>query len=62
MIFNSRLGNKEILAKTVEDCYRKITRLNFVSEQKYIVLEVTAKTLDEQNANFPRIKYLISSN
>ena len=62
MIFNSRLGNKENLEKTVEDCYRKITRLNFVSEQKYIVLEVTAKTLDEQNANFPRIKYLISSN
>ena len=61
MIFNIAQEPEENFEKVVEDFYKKAKRLNNFDQKKYLILEINAKTLDEEEANLPRIKYLISS-
>ena len=61
MIFNIAQEPEENFEKVVEDFYKKAKRLNNFDQKKYLILEINAKTLDKEEANLPRIKYLISS-
>ena len=62
LLFNATFEQKENFEKTIEVFYKKVKGLQNFSEQKYLILEINAKTIDEKEANLPRIKYLISSN
>jgi len=62
LLFNATFEQKENFEKTIEAFYKKVKGLQNFSEQKYLILEINAKTIDEKEANLPRIKYLISSN
>ena len=62
LLFNATFEQKENFEKTIEVFYKKDKGLQNFPEQKYLILEINAKTIDEKEANFPRIKYLISSN
>ena len=62
LLFNVTFEQKENFEKTIEVFYKKVKGLQNFSEQKYLILEINAKTIDEKEANLPRIKYLISSN
>ena len=62
LLFNVTFEQKENFEKTIEAFYKKVKGLQNFSEQKYLILEINAKTIDEKEANLPRIKYLISSN
>ena len=62
LLFNATFEQKENFEKTIEVFYKKVKGLHNFSEQKYLILEINAKTIDEKEANLPRIKYLISSN
>ena len=62
LLFNATFEQKENCEKTIEAFYKKVKGLQNFSEQKYLILEINAKTIDEKEANLPRIKYLISSN
>ena len=62
LLFNATFEQKENFEKTIEVFYKKVKGLENFSEQKYLILEINAKTIDEKEANLPRIKYLISSN
>ena len=62
LLFNVTFEQKENFEKTIESFYKKVKGLQNFPEQKYLILEINAKTIDEKEANLPRIKYLISSN
>ena len=62
LLFNVTFEQKENFEKTIEVFYKKVKGLQNFPEQKYLILEINAKTIDEKEANLPRIKYLISSN
>ena len=62
LLFNATFEQKENFEKTIEVFYKKVKGLQNFSEKKYLILEINAKTIDEKEANLPRIKYLISSN
>ena len=62
LLFNVTFEQKENFEKTIEAFYKKVKGLQNFPEQKYLILEINAKTIDEKEANLPRIKYLISSN
>ena len=62
LLFNATFEQKENFEKTIESFYKKVKGLQNFPEQKYLILEINAKTIDEKEANLPRIKYLISSN
>ena len=62
MIFNIVQDTKENWEKLVEDLYTEVTGLSNKKKKKYLILELYVKTFEEQEANLPRIKYLITSN
>lgn len=58
-IFNNNPDEKESCEQVVEDLYKKVKGLSDLRHKRYLILELYAKTFDEQEVIVPRIKYLL---